>query len=252
MLRVYLSDLSWGTSNYVAAVFVLCLPSLLFLVAQSRETIWARVAAVGTLAGSLAGLIVTNSRGGAVLAALLLGSSLRAVRRRPVSILLTAVVIIGVVAGTPYGRALVGRFASQKGADSLIFRAFIWQAALLRGWTHMPFGLGAGQGLVTSDRLQEIDAHNFLLTLFSESGPLAVAAWVWLFLAVWKRATTLRTHPGTAQAGNALAATLILALANSMFEPTLVGNLYHLLFWWIVGIYYAEDVRLPGVASRSA
>jgi hypothetical protein len=245
-MRVYLSDLSWGTSNYVAAVLVLCLPALLLIHGATRRTSWRRWAGLGALAAALAGVLVTTSRGGAVIAGAYLVSLLAGLRRRLGIAVAILAVLGGALAMTPFGQGLVDRFTSQRGFDSLVFRVFIWQNAFMRGWDHLPFGLGAGQGLITNDRLQQIDAHNFLLTLFSESGALAVAAWVWMAAALVGRARRLAAHDATRARGVALGATLSVAFANMLFEPTLVGNLYHLQFWWLTGTLYGADDGVDG------
>ncbi len=46
--------------------------------------------------------------------------------------------------------------------------------------------------------------------------------------------------------GSAAIGTLSLTFFNMLFEPTMNGNLYHLMFWWIIGIYYGGAERSNG------
>jgi O-antigen ligase len=150
---------------------------------------------------------------------------------------------------TPLGHGLMLRFTDARSLESVFARVLIWQAAWQRGVSHLPFGVGVAQGLVTHDSLLATDPHNYLLTLFSEMGIPGLLLWLWLFAALWSAGRGLRAHPGSHEVGTALLATLAIAFFNMQFEPTLAGGLYHLLFWWLVGIYYAEG---PAEASRAA
>lgn len=250
--RVYLSDMGWGTSNYVAAVLVICVPSLVLLVRGTGRSTWPRFAAVGTLIATLGAILVTTSRGGALLAIAYLLSLVVRIRNKVTATALALLVVAGITL-TPFGTGLVDRFTNPQGSDSIIFRAFIWQAGLQRGWTHLPFGVGIGQGILQNDRLQGIDTHNFLITLFAELGPIGVVAWLWLFAALVGAARRLSQHVETRIAGSAFKATLALAFANLLFEPTLVGNHYHLLFWWLVGILHGcgQPAELPPPHGRA-
>jgi O-antigen ligase len=120
-------------------------------------------------------------------------------------------------------------------------RVIGWGLAWQRGVTHLPFGIGAGQGVMQQDRLGIGDPHNFYLTLFSEGGPLSLALWLWMFAALWRKAGALARAPGTSAAGTALQGTVALAMFNACIEPTFPGNLYQTLFWWLAGTFYGAD-----------
>ncbi len=242
LLRVYLTNLSWGTSNYVAAVLVLLLPTLVLLVRSTQHNRLAHIGAALALVGTLGSILMTTSRGGAVLAGAYLAWLAARARRSVGPTIVVAASLAVVMLATPFGQGLAHRFTSTQGFDSIVFRWFIWQAAFHRGITHLPFGVGAGQGLIQADRMMEMDSHNFLLTLFSEMGPLAVLAWLWLFAALWDAARRATSEEASREFGTAMKATIALAFANMLFEPTLTGNLYHLLFWWLIGIFRGSVV----------
>ncbi len=246
LLRTYITHLPWGTSNYVAAVLVLCMPGLVLLIGESPTASLRRGVAVGALAASLGTLLFTTSRGGFLLSvAYLLTLSLR--MRRSIWVFLIGAAGFGAaLVATPFGRGSIARFTNQQSLDSVIFRVRIWGAAWERGISHLPLGVGAGQGVLQDDKLQWMDPHSFPLTLFSEGGPLVLATWLWVLLALWGASRRLKAEPGRRSAGHALRATLVLAFFNSLFEPTFTGNLYFLLFWWLAGIFEAVEHPSPG------
>jgi hypothetical protein len=242
-LRAFLSTLSWGASNYIAAVTVLLMPALVYLIRSTAG--WFRLVPLGVLAWSLAAMLFTTSRGGFVMSvAYLVLVGLRARRVVWLAVGVAALVLVGAMF-TPLGHALIARFTDARGVASVFARVLIWQAAWQRGVAHLPFGVGVAQGLVTHDSLLATDPHNYLLTLFSEMGIPGLLLWLWLFAAAWTAGRRLRVSAATHEVGTALLATLAIAFFNMQFEPTLTGGLYHLLFWWLVGIYYADGPAEP-------
>jgi len=253
VLRTYITDLSWGTSNFVAAVLALCVPVIMFVVRQSTAGSWARWAALAAMGATFGSLLMTSSRGGFVLIA---GYYLLQVKRLRQ---LNPVVLIAVLAGvaalafSPFGVGLMGRFSSEQGANSIFYRVLAWQSAFDRGVTHLPFGVGAGQGFVQMDRLNTEDPHNYLLTLFSEVGPIGLLGWLWLIFSLWQAAGRLVRSPTTRLAGQTLQATILIAMFNLLFEPTMPNYIYQTLFWWIAGTMYGTGppADLPVRSSTS-
>ncbi|HYM80043.1 MAG TPA: hypothetical protein VEY91_01375 [Candidatus Limnocylindria bacterium] len=237
IFRVPLSQLSWGSSNYVAAVLVLCLPALVLLIRQNPPRSWRRGAALGTLVAAVGAMFVTTSRGGIVLGAGYLVAQTLRPRRLTWRPLVVILLLVAATIATPHGQFLISRFTSPQGIASALARYWGWHAAFERGVGAMPFGVGAGQGRLQNDRLGWIDPHNYLLTLFSEHGILCLALWLWLFWTLYMVSRGDRSSAGARLAGDALRATLILAFLNLQFEPIMTGSHYHLLFWWLVGIY---------------
>lgn len=253
-LRGLTSELPWGRSNYVAAVLVLCLPAILFLVRSPVQDRLRRALALVVLIASIGAILVTTSRGGLLLsAAFLLGTGLR-FRRGGWAALLGVSLVLGILLLTPLGQFLVERFTSSRGISSAIARPLTWGWAFQRGVTHLPFGVGAGQGVIQPDRLGNADPHDYYLTLFSEGGPLALALWLWIMAALWQKSRALSRRPGTEDAGDALRGTVALAGLNSLFEPTFPGGLYYTLFWWLAGTFYAADrtAAPPSTSSGDA
>jgi hypothetical protein len=234
-MRAHFSSLPWGSSNYIAAVIVLCLPGLALLVLTHPRGSAGRWLGIAITGGVLAAILFTTSRGGFLLAAAYLLALAGRARRMPWLVLGVPVAVVLALLFTPFGQNLLERFVDARSWLSMSFRVAIWGLALARGMSHLPFGVGAGQGVLQSDALQTADPHNFLLFLFSEMGPLTLALWLWTIAALRRRAIACLGAPETRGIGAALRDMIVLALANSMFEPTLNGNLYHLLFWWLAG-----------------
>jgi hypothetical protein len=257
VLRTYLTRLTWGTSNYVAAVLVLCLPAAVLLIRESPARSHLRTLGVVALAGTLASMFFTLSRGGFLLCMLYLLSLVRSGPRARWLTLGGALLLTLAVTATPLGKLVVSRFTNTDSLASVYGRIRIWQAAWHRGVTHLPFGVGTGQNVIQTDELGKIDTHNFLLSLFAENGPLGVVLWLSCIVALWQAARRLVACSKTTPAGEAIQATVVLALLNSMFEPTLTSSLYNLLFWWLIGIYHGvgapADLQVPqGATVRPA
>lgn len=246
--RSFLSALAWGQSNYVAAVTVLCTPVMLLLTRLSPPRSVRQTLSYGILALSLGAMLVTSSRGGFVLATAYLIT--QSIRLRKSSLPALGVLLVGgaTLVLSPFGQATLERFTNWQSTHSIIFRFAMWAAAWQRGMTHLPFGVGTGQGIIQQDLLAWMDPHNYLLTLFSESGPFAVLSWIVLLFVVLRTTARLRAALGE-DATRVLHATVALGFLNSMFEPTFTGNLYFLLFWWLVGTLEAGRLRSGGVQS---
>jgi hypothetical protein len=241
LLRTYLSRLTWGSSNYVSAVLVLCMPATVLAIRLSPAGSRRRWCAICVLLAGLITPLFTASRGGFLLSVAYLLSLATRVRRSLgalAAVTASAFVALGVLLLTPFGEPLIARFTDPRAIDSITGRVLIWQAAWARCLSHLPLGVGAGQGLVTSDALSVTDPHNFLLSLLGELGVAALVLWVWMIFTLWRVGRALSEHLDTRHAGKALRATLALVFVNMLFEPTLTGNLYHLLFWWLIGIFY--------------
>jgi hypothetical protein len=237
-LRTYLTDLPWGHANGVASVVAICMPAMLLLVSLVPRGSVRQWIALGVMVSNFVVILWTGSRG---VFLLLVGYILlqTVVVRRSIWITLVVVVtVVGALMVTPVGKGLALRFVGPQATQSLAFRAFAWQMAWTRGISHFPVGIGAGQGLVQNDELQAEDPHDFVLTLFSELGVIATLIWIWMFVGLFRRAWRMRRWSGMPAVGGAMMGTLGIECLNMLFDPTLNGNLHHLLFWWLIGIYY--------------
>lgn len=232
--RNALTDLDWGNSNYVAAVVVVCLPGLMYLLLEAQRS-FEKIASRVMIGISVWTLFLTTSRGGFLLGAGYLAS--RAVRARQALVAVAgfAALLTG-IAFTPFGERILGRFTDPQGMFSVAARFSVWGGAWERFSQNMPFGIGHGQGWIRNDRMGAIDPHQFLLTLLSEGGIPALVLWLWLLAALWSDGGRL-AREGEKLVGSLLRATVVLGFFNSLFEPTFPGSLYFVLFWWLAGIF---------------
>jgi len=243
-MRTTVSDLGWGHANGIPSTMLLCAPATLLLVQITPPRSWRRLAALAALVSPFLASLFVAARGPFLLAAGYLIAVAVRFRRSWWLGLVVALLVLTPLLWTPMGQGLLERFTNGHALESTLFRVNSWQVAWQRGATHLPWGLGAGQGIVQNDVLLDEDPHNFALTLFSEDGPLATLAWFWMMWVLWRAAGRMRLGADTRAAGTALRGTLALGLLNAMFDPTLKGNQMYHLFWWNLGLLEAGFLRL--------
>jgi O-antigen ligase len=244
------TDLGWGTSNYIAALLTVMLPTAILL-ATSGANVAARV--VGWVALPLTAMVVTiaASRGGSLL---VLGVSLFAIFRakiRPWIAFLAGAIGVALLLTGPGSKLLLERFTDVKDMASVVIRLWYWRVAMVRIEDHWPFGMGLGGGYGYLDRLYQEDPHNYWLVMASELGLPGLALWIAALVLLWNRIQKMARHPETQQAGRALQLTFWISQLNTMFEPTFQGLHYHFLWYWIMGTYlgYAERKGVFGDAE---
>lgn len=249
-LRSMLTELPWAHANGVAVVLSMSIPALWLLIHLTPAHSVRRWVAIGALAGNFVGILLTAARGPFLVAVgYLLIVSIRV--RRSLWLTVGVVVAIGLaLALTPIGQGFFMRFVDYKAMDGVVFRILTWNMAWERGVHHLPFGVGAGQGLVQNDELLDVDCHNWFLTLMSEVGPLGLALWLWAFSAIVRVGRNLRRRAETHAAGDAMLGVLATGLLNSMYEPTLTANLHHLLYWWLVGSCQGAEDGAPAKTEQ--
>ncbi len=251
-LRTMVTDVGWMHANGIPSIMLLCAPSMLLLVRLTPARSWRRAAALAGLVSPFAVSLLVAARGPFLLTAGYL--LIVAVRVRHSWWLGLAVValITTPLLWTPLGQGLVERFTNVHALESTLYRFTSWGIAWKRGVTHLPWGLGAGQGVLQNDALLDEDPHNFALTLFSETGPLATLAWFWMMFVLWRHAGSRRRSDGDTGAATALRGTLALGLLNSMFEPTLKSNQMYHLFWWNLGLLEAGLLSVGAPSTTAA
>lgn len=254
--RTELTNLTWGSTNYVAAVLVLLLPGVLLIARDPRASATRhRIGSIG-VAMVLGALALSTSRGGLLLGVVYVLVVNFGSRRGFQAMAAGVLALLVLLFATPFGALVVARFTNPEEMMSVAIRFDIWHAAWERGVTHLPFGVGFGQGAMQNDKLGDYDPHDFYLTLFGEGGPLALVLWLGLIVVLWRAAARLRTRVPERAAGEALRDTIALTLLNAAFEPTFSGHLYYVLFWWMAGIFEAGAGRMstpvaPRVIERA-
>jgi hypothetical protein len=256
-MRTAVTDLGWAHANGVASALIVCTPALMYLVRISAPGSWRRSLAISGVVSVLVTSLLVAARGPfLIIIGYFLATMIR-LKRSAVAALAGVGVVALLLAFSPIGQGLVERFTGPEVLMSAFFRVQAWDVAYHRGVEHFPWGIGAGQGQMQNDELLDEDPHNYLISLFSEVGLPATLIWLWLFATLWKRGARLRARRETALVGRALVGTLGISLINALFDPTLISNTIHLLFWWVLGALEAgqggpETALEPETAAEMA
>ena len=252
------TDLGWGTSNYIAALLVLMLPTALNLALHSpRRT--ARVLGWTTLPFAALVMAIAASRGGALLmvTVALLYIFRQRIGRRTMLLGLGLAVALGLLIAGPGSGLFLSRFTSPRELGSILVRLFLLRAGWRRLVDHFPLGMGMGQGIVEPDHLGAGGPHNYFVLLGSEVGIPGVILWIVVIVLIWRRGWRYLHDPAKALTAQALLMTLAIGVANSMFEGTFEGLQYQFLFFWIVGAYLGalerpDAVSLPAPPAHAS
>lgn len=240
------TDIGWGTSNYIAAILALMVPIGLYVGVYDRRWVvrllgWASVLLSTVVAG------IAASRGGALLLVVTITLYLLRgrIKRRAVLALAALAMIASGLLATPAGVRFVERFTDPKELSSIVVRLVVWREGWNRLVDHFPWGMGFGQGYGFTDRLATEDPHNYWLVVGSELGVPGLLLWAGALLATWMAIRRLSRDPATKDQASTLRFTFVIAQVNCLFEPTFSGLHYLFLYFWIVGFSL-------GVAERSS
>lgn len=252
MSRNRATDLGWGTSNFIAALLVLMMPTALHVALHGR-TRAQRVAAWISVPLSAVVMAVAASRGGALLTVVLALAFVFGGRlgRRAWAIAGAAAAAVALLVAGPGGTTLLGRFTDARELGSVVVRLWYFREGWHRLVETWPLGMGLGQGYVQLDRLNTQDPHNYWLVVGPELGLVGLALWIAVLALLWIRASRMARDPAAHDAGRALQFTIVISQLNSLFEPTFQGLQYHFLFYWIAGAYLGAFPAGSGAARSS-
>ena len=247
--RTEVTNLGWGTANYVATLLLLCGPFLLRIVLGGRPV--ARVFAGIAFALATVVQLVVASRAATVLFMLAAVLQLvHAARRLRVLIGLVAAGVVAALVASPLGAGFVMRFVSLRELGSMTIRIWYFREGWHRLLAHLPWGMGLGQGYANADQLHGIDPHDIWLLVGGDLGLPGIVLWAGFLVSIVRGWLAVRTD----EPGRELAFATLLAFAagnlHALVEPTFQGVHYQLMFMWIVcgTLAYAQAER----ASRAA
>lgn len=250
------TDVGWGTSNYIAAILVLMLPTALEVALRDTRR---GVRIFAWLALPMAALVMTvsASRGGVlfVLFIVLLALTRKRVRGNAIALAASVVGAGALVALSPAGPRFLSRFTDAQELGSVVVRFLYYR----EGWRRLagawPLGSGLGQSYSTVDRLGTEDPHNYWLVIGYELGLVGLALWIAFLVLLWKRIRRIGRDPATEALGFTLGLTFAISQLNCLFEPTFQGLHYHFLFFWIFGGYLGSlgpTTSAPLISSRTS
>ena len=253
MRRPEVTNLGWGTANFLATLLLLIAPVAFAMASESRGP--RRVFAWFTFGVTAVMQVVIASRAGMTL--FVLGTL--------VQILVTgrrvrwgAAGILALFAGllaSPMGGDFFSRFTSLRDLGSMAIRVWYWREGWARLLEHLPFGLGLGQGYVQADRLREVDPHNYWLVVGGDLGVLGLALWIAVLVAVWRGIDRLGANPERRAMVIALRISFVLAQLHTLVEPTFQGTQYAFEWFWLFGGLLAYGLYVtpagePAASSR--
>ena len=244
--RTEVTNLGWGTANYVATLLLLFSPSLLRLALRGRRPeralAWAAFALVAIVQLIIASRAATVLFLGGTLAQLL-----RAALRFRIGVGLGFAATLAAALASPLGYGLLSRLANLRELGSMTIRLWYFREGSRRVVDNLPWGLGLNQGYSNPDRLHGIDPHDYWLLLGGDLGIPGVLLWVAVLLSLVGLVRALHTDEAEREQAYVLALTLVLANLHTLVEPTFQGGQYQLVFFWIMGgtLAYASLRRSP-------
>jgi len=235
-MRNFNSDLGWGASNYIAAVFTLCiLGSLLLFIRERRLSV--RILLVAAVALMMKESLPLYSRGAELALAiavvvLIIGLG----RLRALLVLLVAGAGGGLLLASTFGKVFLQRLTDPQEFLSWGARIQIWRDMWARFLAHPLTGIGLRQGHWQLDASATEGAHNIVLEFLNQQGILGGILIVTMIVAMYRLAARPRLvpDPNAREIRAGAFALLTAVLVNAMIEPTLSEFTYCMLFLYFV------------------
>lgn len=251
-----------GTNaNYTAQSIVLAIPMSLHAAASNRG--WRRWAAIALFVGCVLGVALTGSRSGALVGMVSLLVSVflivpvkRAAKLLVIAAMAVVVVIVGLIIPEESRQRFLGTAEAVETAD-FTGREDIWRAGLAL-WSSRPaqgVGAGAFEAGVADATTGSKAAHNSLINLIVELGPLGPVLFILMFLAAaWPHLTralpTKGDAPGRLREG-AIAKLQIVLLMTLFLAQQPANWQYSRATWFILAAATLECAVVVRVDRRS-
>jgi hypothetical protein len=248
--RASITDLGWGTANFIATLLLLMSPVLLHL-ALHADRAWNRTLAWAALPLVAAMQVLIASRAALVL--FMCGLLVQVVGSRAHRRLIGVVVAgIAIIVMGPWSAGILARFTSLRELGSVAIRGWYFRETWRRTESAFPLGIGLGQGWSYPDHLNAYDPHNYWLVLSSELGVLGVLMWIVVLVILWRGLRALDADSSRRMPGWALQISFWLAQLHTLVEPTFQGIQYQFLFFWLMGGYLGYGAASGTAASETA
>jgi len=260
-------------NNMLALGFAMGLPLLWFCI-PLVEQLWAKAALLSLFGLTLAALVMTFSRGGALAAATAMG--LIFLRSRYKLLVLVLLALLLLPAAALVGDAYLERLASiatPTEDHSTYSRLVMWRAGLRLFADHPLLGVGFGrqnqQVLIGRYLPGEATAvpemmvmHNTWIQLLADSGAFAFAVYVALLASVWLWLWRIprkvrEKDPPIAYMADALRASLAAFVVGSTFVSRVDFDLYYILLCAAIALYEIlrpepQTISAPVAATLAA
>jgi len=161
-------------------------------------------------------------------------------------LILISVVIFLVIFAAPFLENLVTRAVNWQSDVTTQFRIKEYRvySYLISG--HPWLGVGAGNLKVYSQDLLDLseikEADNFIVQILAELGVIGLALLALIIASLVRAFRKLRPYIKKKEDKiifYAFGATFLMAFVNGMFEVTFIGLAYGIIFWYIVGLFFA-------------
>jgi len=251
--RTQVTDLGWGTANYVATLLLLCGPSLLRLALRGEPS--ERVLAGVAFALATVVEFIVASR--AALALFIIATLLllvHATRRYKLAVTLAGLGAVTGILASPLGVGVLSRIGSLRDLGSMTIRIWYFREGTQRLLEHLPWGMGLGQGYANADRLKGIDPHNYWLLVGGDLGLPGLVLWAGFLVTVVRAWLDVRHDEPSRETAFTILLTFAIGNLHALVEPTFQGGQYQLLFMWIVcgTLAYTRAGRARAAHSMSA
>jgi O-antigen ligase len=241
-----LTDLGWGTSNYIAGVAALSTACGIPLAFYGKP--WEKALGVANLGAAVFVSLATISRGGtlAILVGILAAALLEGRRRFFIAVGILALLSTAYLL-SPLGQASISRFIDPRDLPSVGERFLYYQETVRIIKGHWFWGVGPNQIPEHSAFYIGANPHNFVLKFAADLGFPGAALYL-IMLAIAVRAAFRLLHATKNRdarvLGLAFVLTLVIGCTNGLYEPTLEASVYGTVFWVTIGTLYAVSLAL--------
>lgn len=254
-----------GDENDVALALNVALGVGYYLLPLQRSGAM-RLLLLGAMALNVAGVVMSNSRGGFVgLAALGAYMLLAGPRRgRIVSAVAVAALAMALFAPPSYWEEVRSIKDASKPGDTGETRVYFWGIAKQMFWDHPLVGVGTGnygirapeyedkwRAQTTGQHIWGRAAHSLYYTLLAEQGAIGVAMFglmlLWSGRTYWRLRVRARApdDPAAREAG-AMASAVMAGMVALLVTGAFLTVIYYPVIWVLVGLLAAVEANAPG------
>ena len=235
------ADVSWGSTNYLAALLVLTLPLTLSLFFITKRVIQ-KVLWLALIISIIIGVFWTVSRTGALCLGIILIALLFSFKKRKALILLAGLLVTSLLL-SPFINKVVSRFSSHDIVSylSALERYNLWEGSWKIFKENPIIGVGMYNAeVVTVFKNRSTDPHNIVFKSLAETGIIGFILLLLIFKELFKKVFQFRKIvKGTGIDRiiyTGFLTTLSVSVFNRMFE--VIGDRYEVLFWFIMSLLF--------------
>ena len=182
------ADVSWGSTNYLAALLILVLPLTLSLFFTFRKVRW-KILLLFFIASMTIGVFWTVSRTGALCLVIIVITLLFSLNKRKALILLAGL-LVAYLLMNPFINKVASRFSANDAVSyfSALERYCMWEGSWKIFKQNPIIGVGMYNAeVVTVLRSKSTDPHNIILKSLAETGIVGFVLLLLIFKEVFKK-----------------------------------------------------------------